>query len=142
MSNPGRGKTHLIRDFMESKGVYKPPFVLSQRMSFEVSGMALVDHAKEFMKYYDFEYFLDLKDGDIIFCDETFNANPITLSAFLTFLEDRMMISGKKLPDIMIIAAANPQGKPVITPQINRRFLIYDIVFDAPYWQKYMYNKS
>ena len=141
ISDPGRGKTHVIRDFMMSKGVYKPAFVLSQRMPFEVSGMAMVDREKEFMKYYDFDTFLNLKDGDILFCDETFNANPITLSAFLTFLEDRIMISGRKLPNIMIVAAANHQGKPVITPQINRRFLIYDIVFDAPYWQKYMLKK-
>lgn len=141
MSNPGRGKTHVIRDFMESKGCYKPAFVLSQRLPFEVSGMALVDKEKEIMKYYDFDFFMNLKDGDVLFCDETFNANPLTLSAFLTFLEDRMMISGKKLPNIMIIAAANPQGKPVLTPQINRRFLIYDIVFDAPYWQEFMLKK-
>lgn len=141
MSNPGRGKTHIIRDFMKSKGCDKPSFVLSQRMPFEVSGMALVDQKEQLMKYYDFDFFLNLKDGDIIFCDETFNANPVTLSAFLTFLEDRIMISGKKLPDIMIIAAANPQGKPVIHPQTNRRFLIYDIVFDPSYWKKYMLNK-
>lgn len=141
ISDPGRGKTHVVRDFMISKGVYKPAFVLSQRMPFEVSGMAMVDREKEFMKYYDFDTFLNLKDGDILFCDETFNANPVTLSAFLTFLEDRIMISGRKLPDIMIIAAANHQGKPVITPQINRRFLIYDIEFDAPYWQDYMLKK-
>lgn len=141
ISDPGRGKTHVIRDFMNSKGVFKPPFILSQRMPFEVSGMALVDREKEFMKYYDFDFFNNLKDDDILFCDETFNANPTTLSAFLTFLEDRIMISGKKLPNIMIIAAANPQGKPVITPQINRRFVIYDIVFDAPYWKKFMLEK-
>ncbi|MCK9429285.1 MAG: AAA family ATPase [Candidatus Omnitrophica bacterium] len=141
MSNTGLGKTYVIQEFMEEKGVYKPPFVLSQRMPFEVSGMALVDKEKDIMKYYDFDFLLELKDGDILFIDETYNANPLTLSAFLTFLESRIMISGKKLPDIMIVAAANPQGKPVLTPQIHRRFLQYDIVFDDASWKNFLSKK-
>lgn len=141
MSNSGLGKTHIIEEFMKEKGVYKPPFVLSQRMPFEVSGMALIDKNTDKMKYFDFDFLLDLKDGDILFIDETYNANPLTLSAFLTFLESRIMISGKKLPDIMIVAAANPQGIPVLTPQIKRRFLQYDIVFDSNAWKDYMWKK-
>ena len=141
MSDSGMGKTYVIEEFMREKGVYKPPFVLSQRMPFEVSGMAMIDKEQDLMKYYNFDFFLDLKDGDILFIDETFNANPLTLSAFLTFLESRIMISGRKLPDIMIVAAANPQGIPVLTPQIRRRFLQYDIVFDPKSWKSFMFNK-
>ena len=51
------------------------------------------------------------------------------------------MISGKKLPDIMIVAAANPQGMPILTPQTRRRFLQYDIIFDNIAWKKFMFNK-
>ena len=180
MSNPGAGKTQIIEQFMKDKGAYKPPFVLSQRMPFEISGMALVERnnnwlgklfrgiqyilknlfknriddpnfeifistldkdTQDRMRYYDFDFLLELKDGDILFIDEAFNANPLTLSAFLTFLESRIMISGKQLPDIMIVAAANPQGKPVLTPQIHRRFLQYDIVFDPEAWKDYMWKK-
>jgi len=141
MSNPGMGKTEIIEEFMKDMRVYKPPFVLSQRMPFEVSGMAMVDKDKNRMKYYDFDFLLTLKDGDILFIDETLNANPVTLSAFLTFLESRITISGKKLPDIMIVAAANPQGIPVLTPQIKRRFVFYDIEFDSTSWKEYMRNK-
>lgn len=141
VSNPGLGKNYIIEEFMRDKGVYKPPFVLSQRMPFEVSGMSLVDKEKDIMKYYDFDFLLELKDGDILFIDETYNANPLTLSAFLTFLESRITISGKKLPDIMIVGAANPQGMPVLTPQIKRRFVHYDIIFDDESWQKYLWNK-
>jgi len=141
MSDSGLGKTYIIEEFMKEKGVYKPPFVLSQRMPFEVSGMAMVDKDIDRMKYYDFDFLLDLKDGDILFIDETYNANPNTLSAFLTFLESRIMISGKELPDIMIVAAANPQGMPILTPQIKRRFLQYDIEFDSNSFNTFMYNK-
>lgn len=141
MSNSGLGKTFIIEEFMREKGVYKPPFVLSQRMPFEVSGMAHIDREIDKMKYYDFDFLLELKDGDILFIDETYNANPQTLSAFLTFLESRTMISGKKLPDIMIVAAANPQGMPVLTPQIRRRFLQYDIEFDRVSWKEYLISK-
>lgn len=141
MSDSGLGKTYIIEKFMKDKGVYKPPFVLSQRMPFEVSGMANIDKIAEKMKYYDFDFLLELKDGDILFIDETFAANPLTLSAFLTFLESRIMISGKELPDIMIVAAANPQGMPVLTSQIRRRFLQYDIVFDKESWGSHMLDK-
>lgn len=141
MSNPGLGKTHIIEQFMIDKGRYRPPLVLSQRMPFEISGISLVDKEKDIMRYYDFDFLLDLVDGDILFIDETYNANPLTLSAFLTFLESRIMISGRKLPNIMIVAAANPQGMPVLTPQIRRRFLQYDIIFDDESFCKYMFKK-
>jgi len=141
MSNAGMGKTHIIEEFMREKGVWRPPFVLSQRMPFEVSGMALVDRELDKMKYYDFDFLLDLKDGDILFIDEVYNANPTTLNAFLTFLESRIMISGKKLPDIMIVGAGNPQGQGTLTPQIKRRFLQYDLEFDTNSWKDYMFKK-
>jgi hypothetical protein len=141
MSNSGMGKTYIIEEFMKEKGVYRPPLVLSQRMPYEVSGMSLVDKEKDVMRYYDFDSLLELKDGDILFIDETYNANPLTLSAFLTFLESRIMISGKKLPNIMIVAAANPQGMPVLTPQVRRRFLQYDIEFDAKSFKDFLFKK-
>lgn len=141
MSNSGMGKTYIIEEFMREKGVYRPPLVLSQRMPYEISGMSLVDKDKDVMRYYDFDFLLNLKDGDILFIDETYNANPLTLSAFLTFLESRIMISGKTLPNIMIVAAANPQGMPVLTPQVRRRFLQYDIEFDSKAWKDFMFRK-
>lgn len=141
MSNSGMGKTYIIEEFMREKGVYRPPLVLSQRMPYEISGMSLVDKDKDVMRYYDFDFLLELKDGDILFIDETYNANPLTLSAFLTFLESRIMISGKTLPNIMIVAAANPQGMPVLTPQVRRRFLQYDIGFDSKAWKDFMFKE-
>ena len=93
------------------------------------------------MSYFDFDRFASLKDGDIIFFDELLNANPMVLNACLTLLENRKMISGRPLPNIMIVAAANQQGSTILTPQIKERFIFYDVKFNAPLWGKYMYEK-
>ena len=60
------------------------------------------------------------------------------INACLTLLESRVTVSGKKLPNIMIVAAANPQGAVLITPAIKERFVWYDVIFDASMWKKYM----
>lgn len=93
------------------------------------------------MSYWDFDTLLDLKDGDILFFDEVLNGNPTVLNACLTILEEREMISGKKLPDIMIVAAANPQGMMPLTPQIKERFVWYLIKFNSTMWKDYMFDK-
>ncbi len=141
MSKPGYGKTNIIEDFMREHKVWKPPFVLSQRMPFEVSGMALVDRKIDKMRYYNFDFIEELKDGDILFIDEVTNSNPVTLNAFLTFLESRVTISGKPLPDIMIVGAGNYEGMTPLTPQIKERFVWYDVNFNYKMWDEYMWNK-
>lgn len=93
------------------------------------------------MSYYNFDKLDNLKDGDILFFDELLNGNPVVLNACLTILEQRRFISGKPLPNIMIVAAANPQGMVPITPQIKERFIWYKVKFNAPMWQEFMYEK-
>jgi len=93
------------------------------------------------MTYFNFDKLEDLKDGDILFFDELLNGNTIVLNACLTILEQRRFISGKPLPDIMIVAAANPQGMVPLTPQIKERFVWYDVEFDPIMWKKYMKGK-
>ena len=90
------------------------------------------------MSYYNFDKLENLKDGDILFFDELLNGNPVVLNACLTILEQRRFISGKSLPNIMIIAVANPQGMAPLTPQIKERFIWYRVKFDAPMWQEFM----
>lgn len=93
------------------------------------------------MTYFNFDKLENLKDGDILFFDELLNGNPTVLNACLTILEQRRFISGKPLPDIMIVAAANPQGMTPLTPQIKERFLWYDVKFDKKMWKEYMVKK-
>jgi len=93
------------------------------------------------MTYYNFDKLENLVDGDILFFDELLNGNPVVLNACLTILEQRKFISGKPLPNIMIVAAANPQGMSPLTPQIKERFVWYNVSFDSKMWCDYMFKK-
>ena len=141
ISNPGMGKTMLINQFAEDKKVHLVELITSQMSPFEISGIAMPDKEIKKMTYYNFDKLENLKDGDILFFDELLNGNPIVLNACLTMLEQRRFISGKELPDIMIVAAANPQGMTPLTPQIKERFVWYQTKFDVKMWQDYMFNK-
>jgi MoxR-like ATPase len=141
IGNPGASKSVQIREFARDRKVKLVPFVTSQRNPFEISGLAMPDRDTKRMSFWDFDTLLDMKDGDILFFDEVFNGNPTVLNACLTILEEREMISGKKLPDIMIVAAANPQGMVPLTPQIKERFVWYKFEFPKESWKRYMLNK-
>ena len=141
MSNPGIGKTAMVSAFAKSKGVDMIEMIASQMSPFEVSGICIPSHTKERMVYYDFDRLANLKDGDIVFLDELPNANPSVLNAMLTLIESRTMISGKKLPNILIVAAGNPQGMTPMTPQVKERFVWYDIKFEETSFIKYMIEK-
>jgi hypothetical protein len=138
LSNPGIGKTEVIKQFAKEKGVKCLDIIASQLMPHEVSGMLLPVHERKEVEYFDTKMFTSLQDGDILFFDELLNANTMVLNACLTILENRELISGKKLPKIMIVAAANPQGATIITPQIKERFIWYNIAFDKNAWKEYM----
>ncbi len=141
MGNPGLGKSRIIEQFAEKKGVTLVSFIASQRLPNEISGISMPDTVNEIMKFFDYDTFLKLKDGDIVLFDELLNANPMVLNAMLTMLENRCMISGKKLPNIMFLAASNWQGATMVTPQIKERFIYYDVVFDRKLWGQFMYKE-
>ena len=82
---------------------------------------------------------LSLKDGDILFFDEMFNGTlKQTLDAVLNFLEDRILMSGRPLADVMIVAASNPEGMIPLTPQIKERVVLYNIAFNSANFSKYL----
>ena len=123
ISNPGTAKSSLISEFAREKGVTLVELITSQISPFEVSGICIPSHSKEKMVYYDFDRIDNLKDGDILFFDELLNGNPVVLNACLTLIESRKTISGKPLPKIMIVAAANPQNQVPLSPAIKERFV-------------------
>ena len=85
---------------------------------------------------------LSLKDGDILFFDEMFNGTlKQTLDAVLNFLEDRILMSGRPLADVMIVAASNPEGMIPLTPQIKERVVLYNIAFKPKDFGKYLVDK-
>ena len=141
IGNPGLGKTVLIQEFAKERGVKLVELITSQMSPFEISGIAMPDKDIKKMVYYNFDKLEDLKDGDILFFDELLNGNPVVLNACLTILEQRKFISGKDLPNLLIVAAANPQGMSPLTPQIKERFVWYDVKYDEKMWVDYMVNK-
>ncbi len=157
MGNPGLGKTVIINQFVKFAKEKKVKFVdffgttnidpsltemiTSQMSPFEISGIAIPDKELKQMVFYNLNKLDSLKTGDILFFDELPNGNPTVLNACLTLLESRVMMSGKKLPDIMIVAAGNYQGMVPMTPQIKERFVWYNVEFDKGMWVDYMQNK-
>jgi predicted ATPase len=130
----GIGKTMLVEQFAKSVGANMIEMIASQLSPFEISGICIPNQESKLMQYYDFDRLINLKDGDILFIDELLQGNPAVLSAFLTLLEQRKTISGKPLAKIMIVAAADEEGMPVLTPAIKQRFIWYDIKFDKNSW--------
>lgn len=141
ISNPGMGKTKLIEEFAKEKKANLVEIITSQVSPFEISGIGIPNHNKEKMVYYDFDRIDNLKDGDILFFDELLNGNPVVLNACLTLIENRKTISGKTLPNILIVAAANPQNQVPLSPAIKERFIWYNVIFDKHMWIDYMINK-
>lgn len=134
MSDPGLSKTSQCKQWCEEHGRQYFEFITSQRMPSEISGMAMPDADTKRMKIYDFDYLLDMKDGDVLAFDEFTNGNIMTLNACLTLIQERNMMSGRKLPSILIVAMGNPQGKCDMLPQTKQRFLWLNVKFDEETW--------
>lgn len=142
MSNPGTGKSSTVREFAKSRGVSMLKLTLSQRMPNEVAGMMFPNAKTSKLDVFDSYELSNLKDGDILFIDEVFNGTlKQTLDAFLNILEDRTLPTGKKLANVMIVAASNPQGLINITPQIKERFIRYDLKFNDEEYMSYLKDK-
>ena len=134
MSDPGLSKTSQCKQWCDEHGRQYFEFITSQRMPSEISGMAMPDADTKRMKIYDFDYLLDMKDGDVLAFDEFTNGNIMTLNACLTLIQERNMMSGRKLPSILIVAMGNPQGKCDMLPQTKQRFLWLNVKFDEDTW--------
>lgn len=140
ISNPGLGKTQIIEQFAKDKGVQLLRYVSSTRNPNEVSGIAIPNIEEKAMQIFDYDMFKNLRDGDILFFDEFLAGNPATIDACLTLLDARETISGHKLPNIMIVAAGNPQGMRPMLPQIKERMEWIYLDFDQKGWAEYMVN--
>lgn len=139
MSDPGLGKTSTTKRFAKEKGVKLLKLTLSQRMPNEVVGMMMPNIKTGKLEVFDSYELSSLQDGDILFIDEVFNGTlKQTLDSFLNLLEDRTLPSGKKMANIMIVAASNPQGLINLTPQIKERFIKFDLKFNSLEFQDYL----
>lgn len=139
MGEPGIGKTQGIYEFARQKGVNVVEIIASQILPNEVSGITMPVNETHSMEVYDHARLSSLKDGDILFFDELLQAAPQTLAACLTLIQERRMMSGKMLPDVMIVAAANPVAALNTIPlSIRQRFQFISVKWDASRWAKYI----
>lgn len=135
LGDPGIGKTRSIHQFAEKKGVKVVTFILSHALPSEVSGIRMPDLEHDELRVLDDAKMASLEDGDILFFDELLEAPQQLWSAVLTLLQDRTMASGRKLPDVMIIAASNKSATAKQIPDSTRdRFLWIDLKFDFEAW--------
>lgn len=141
---PGCGKTSAVHEAAEKLGAGQiVTIIASQILPSEVSGITMPDSKTKSMEIYDHYRLSSLKDGDILFFDELLEADQSVLSACLTLIESRMMMSGRLLPDIQIIAATNPTVQPsVLKANIRQRFMFCRFNVDRDGTHDYILAKT
>lgn len=121
----GIGKTAAVKQAAKELGAKKVVTIIaSQILPNEVSGITMPVVESKAMEIFDHFRLSSLEDGDILFFDELLEADQLVLSACLTLIESRELMSGRKLPDVMIVAATNPTIKPnMLKENIRQRFV-------------------
>lgn len=140
----GIGKTAAVRQHAENVGAkHVVTIIASQILPSEVSGITMPDSKTKSMEIYDHYKLSHLEDGDILFFDELLEADQSVLSACLTLIESRMMMSGRLLPDIQIIAATNPTVQPAsLRENIRQRFMFARFKLDKEQTHDYIYEQT
>lgn len=139
---PGIGKTQGLYEFAKEKGVKVVTFILSNTVPSEVSGMRMPDSDTKLMAVFDDVRMSSLEDGDILFFDEFLEAPEMLWSACLTLIQDRIMASGRKLPDVFIVAASNQVASPkIIEASVRDRFQFIELRWDAYHWRSWFKDK-
>ena len=140
---PGIGKTEGIEEFARTHGRDVVHIIASQILPTEVSGMTMPNQETHSMDVFDHSRLSHMRDGDILFLDELLKGQQQVLSACLTLVQERRLMSGTHLPDVIIVAAANPLASPKMLPEeIRQRFLFIDVDFDKDSWCDYMRERG
>lgn len=143
LGSPGIGKTEAVERYAKDHGRNVVHIIASQILPNEVSGITMPDRETHSMEIFDHYRLSHMKDGDILFFDELLQGQQQVLSACLTLIQERRLMSGKKLPDILIVAAANPLASPMqLRPEIRQRFMFVKVNWQYPKWIEYMKSKG
>lgn len=136
----GIGKTAAVRQHAKNVGAKNVVTIIaSQILPSEVSGITMPDAETRSMEIYDHYKLSHLEDGDVLFFDELLEADQSVLSACLTLIESRMLMSGKLLPDIQIIAATNPTISAItLKENIRQRFMFAEFSIDKVQVHQYI----
>lgn len=142
---PGIGKTAAINEAAQllkeqGKATGKVVTIIaSQILPNEVSGITMPVVESKAMEIFDHYRLSSLENGDILFFDELLEADQLVLSACLTLIESRTLMSGRKLPDIMIVAATNPTVSPsMLKANIRQRFVWRSFQLDPTGCREYI----
>lgn len=136
---PGIGKTEGIEAFARKHHRDVVHIIASQILPTEVSGMTMPNQETHAMDVFDHARLGHLKDGDVLFFDELLKGQVQVLNACLTLIQERRMMSGRRLPDVLIVAAANPLASPQQLPlEVRQRFMFVEVEFDEFSWCDYM----
>ncbi len=138
MSDPGLSKTSQVKQWAAKNNRKYCELIISQRMPSEISGIPMPISESRTMEVFDYNTLLELEDGDVLAFDEFTNGNIQTLNACLTLIQERTMLSGKKLPSLVIVAMGNPQGRCDLLPQTKQRFWWVNVNWDPDSWTDYM----
>lgn len=139
LGKPGIGKTEAVERFAKDHGRNVVHIITSQILPSEVSGMTMPNQETKSMDVFDHYRLSHMKDGDILFFDELLKGQQQVLNACLTLIQERRLMSGTKLPDVLIIAAANPLASPTQLPlEIRQRFMFVEINWNHIEWIRYM----
>ena len=139
LGKPGIGKTEAVERFARDHGRNVVHIIASQILPSEVSGMTMPNQETKSMDIFDHYRLSHMRDGDILFFDELLKGQQQVLNACLTLIQERRLMSGTKLPDVLIIAAANPLPNPMQLPlEIRQRFMFVNVTWDKGSWCDYM----
>lgn len=142
LGQPGLGKTSIVHDLAKAKGVGCVELILSQSLPSEISGMKMPDAEAKTMRVFDSEQLLQLRDGDILFLDELLHAPDAVQKAAMKLVLERKTASGRDLPDVMVVAAANPD-KPakLYLPSFRDRFVFIQVDGSKVEFSRYIERK-
>ena len=139
LGKPGIGKTEAVERFAKDHGRNVVHIIASQILPSEVSGMTMPNQETHSMDIFDHYRLSHMKDGDILFFDELLKGQQQVLNACLTLIQERRLMSGTKLPDVLVIAAANPLATPLQLPlEIRQRFIFVNVEWNRLQWCEYM----
>lgn len=142
LGEPGIGKTQCVYQLGEELGVTVHMMNMNGKTPNEVVGMAMPNNENGTMEMFDYGILCKAGDGDIVIIDEMLTSAPSCLNAILTLAESRILPSGKKIADVMIVAAANPLPSPErVSLAVRDRFQFIEVSFNKRSWESYIKRK-
>lgn len=135
MSNPGLGKTTIMKRYAQKQGMHLETLIGSRFTPEEISGYQ-VNNGGDHLVHMNPEWYSRILEKQaagvetLLFIDELSTCSEAVQGSLLSLIFDRSIGSGKKLPEnCMIVSAANyaanlPAVMNIMAPTLNRFVII------------------